>query len=83
MKWVLMGIIRGYQMTLSPDHGLIKPLFPEGFCRFYPSCSEYGHDSIGRFGAGKGLVLTFLRILRCNPFSLGGTDPVPTKKHQV
>jgi len=82
MKWVLMRIIRGYQMTLSPDHGLVKPLFPDGFCRFHPSCSQYGHDSISRFGAGKGLYLTVLRILRCNPFSNGGLDPVQNQKHQ-
>ncbi|MBI4438266.1 membrane protein insertion efficiency factor YidD [Candidatus Uhrbacteria bacterium] len=80
MRWVLIGLIRGYQRTLSPDHGLVKPLFPDGFCRFYPSCSQYGHDSIDRFGAGKGLFLTFWRILRCNPFSNGGNDPVPERK---
>jgi len=83
MKWVLMCLIRGYQRSLSPDHGLIKFLFPDGFCRFYPSCSQYSHDSIDRFGAGKGLFLTLWRILRCTPFSSGGNDPVPDQKYHV
>ena len=83
MKWLLIHLIRAYQLTLSPDHGLVKPLFPQGFCRFYPSCSQYGHDSIERFGARKGLLLSFWRVLRCNPLSSGGLDPVPNQKHPL
>ncbi|MBI4592204.1 membrane protein insertion efficiency factor YidD [Candidatus Uhrbacteria bacterium] len=79
MKWVLMALIRGYQTTLSPDHGLMKPLFPQGFCRFYPSCSEYGHVCIARHGVFKGAFLSAWRIVRCNPLSVGGVDEPPTK----
>ena len=45
-------------------------------CRFYPSCSEYAVEAIGKKGAAKGLLLSFFRIIRCNPFSKGGYDPV-------
>ncbi len=45
-------------------------------CRFYPSCSEYAVEAIGKKGAAKGLLLSLFRIIRCNPFSKGGYDPV-------
>lgn len=70
-----------YQRTISPDHG-----WPSRFlknrvrvCRYHPTCSEYGHEAIGRFGLIKGSVMTAWRILRCNPWSKGGHDPVPQK----
>lgn len=46
-------------------------------CKHYPSCSHYSKDSIHLHGPIKGLLLTVARILRCNPWSLGGFDPVP------
>ena len=46
-------------------------------CIFYPTCSEYTKQAIEKYGAGKGFVLGIARILRCNPFSKGGYDPVP------
>ena len=46
-------------------------------CRFTPTCSEYMYEAIRRYGAGKGLFIGIKRILRCNPFSKGGYDPVP------
>ncbi len=45
-------------------------------CRFYPSCSEYAVEAIGKKGAARGLFLSLFRIIRCNPFSKGGYDPV-------
>lgn len=45
-------------------------------CRFYPSCSEYAVEAIGKKGALKGLILSLFRIIKCNPFSKGGYDPV-------
>ncbi|KTC64803.1 Protein YidD (plasmid) [Legionella adelaidensis] len=60
--------IKLYQYLLSP---FIKPS-----CRFYPSCSHYAEQAIGHFGVFKGLRLALLRILRCNPWSKGGFDPV-------
>lgn len=73
----LLGLIRAYQATLSPDHGLFKEMHPYGFCRFTPSCSEYGYQAIDRFGPFKGVLLAGGRVCRCNPFSKGGDDPVP------
>jgi uncharacterized protein len=46
-------------------------------CRFFPSCSEYGHEAISVHGAGRGLWLTIRRLVRCRPFGPSGFDPVP------
>ena len=46
-------------------------------CKYIPTCSEYGIEAIEKYGAFKGGLLTIWRILRCNPFSKGGYDPVP------
>jgi putative membrane protein insertion efficiency factor len=72
----LLWLIRFYQLTLSPDHGPAKILFKYGFCRYYPTCSEYGHQAIHKYGLIKGIPMTAWRVLRCNPFSKGGDDPV-------
>jgi hypothetical protein len=69
MKYVAMGLIRLYQMTLS------KILPPS--CRFYPSCSQYGYEAISKYGFLKGGWLTVKRLVRCQPFHPGGYDPVP------
>jgi hypothetical protein len=79
MKRAVLFLIRLYQHTLSFDHGPLKRLFPYGFCRFSPTCSMYGHECIERFGVLRGLGLLLWRVLRCNPFSKGGFDPVPEK----
>ena len=73
---VLLRLIRLYQRTLSPDHGVMKERHPYGYCRFYPSCSEYGYQAIERFGALKGAWIALLRVLRCNPWNPGGPDPL-------
>jgi uncharacterized protein len=62
-------LIRGYQRFLSP---LLPPS-----CRFYPSCSQYALEAIGRHGALKGSWLAIRRLARCHPFNAGGFDPVP------
>ncbi len=69
MKFVALGLIKLYKMTLS------KVLPPS--CRFYPSCSMYTYEAISKYGVIKGSWLGFKRILRCNPFNPGGYDPVP------
>ena len=48
-------------------------------CKYYPTCSTYAYEAIERFGAFKGTGLAIWRVLRCNPFSKGGVDPVPNK----
>jgi hypothetical protein len=72
----ILFLIKVYQKTLSPDHGPLKPLFAPGVCRFYPTCSEYGHDVIKKRGLIIGIPLTVWRILRCNPWNKGGIDIV-------
>ena len=70
----VLGLIGLYQRTLSPDHGWLKGLFPNGYCRFYPSCSQYGYEAIKNKGLIIGLPKTAWRVLRCNPWSKGGID---------
>jgi len=69
-------VIRLYQKTFSFDHGPLRALYPHGFCRFSPTCSEYGAQAIEKHGVIKGGALTCWRILRCNPWNKGGYDPV-------
>jgi putative membrane protein insertion efficiency factor len=68
---VLVGLIRGYQMWISPRFGPV--------CRYYPTCSHYGLQAVKVHGAGKGSLLAAWRIARCHPWSEGGFDYVPTK----
>jgi len=71
-------IISIYQHYVSPVlHGLTSLVFgsPAG-CRFYPTCSEYGHQAIRKYGIIRGSVLSLKRLLRCHPLSSGGYDPV-------
>ena len=64
--------VRIYQRWLSPAFG--------SRCRYYPSCSEYAAQAIERFGILRGLVLAGWRLLRCNPWSHGGFDPVENQR---
>lgn len=57
----------------------ISPLFGQR-CRYYPSCSEYALQAVQRFGILRGLVLAGWRLLRCNPWSRGGFDPVDDQR---
>jgi len=74
LKYILLFLIRVYQKTFSLDHGPLKKIYPYGYCRFYPSCSEYGFCAIKKYGVIKGCSKTAYRILRCNPWSSGGVD---------
>lgn len=68
MKKIFISLIKFYQKIFSP-------LFPPS-CRYYPTCSEYSAQAISKHGVLKGLIKTTWRILRCNPFSKGGYDPI-------
>lgn len=69
IKNVLIKLIKLYQKYLSP--------MKTTKCPYYPSCSAYGLEAIKKHGAIKGSLLAAWRIIRCNPFSKGGYDPVP------
>jgi putative membrane protein insertion efficiency factor len=69
MRTVLVLLVRGYQVALSP---LLPPS-----CRYYPSCSEYAIEALQKHGALRGSWLAVRRIARCHPFRPGGYDPVP------
>ena len=72
LRMLVIGPIRAYQRLISPMVG--------ERCRYYPSCSEYAAQSITRFGILRGLVLAGWRLLRCNPWSRGGFDPVEDQR---
>ncbi len=65
---LLIQIIKGYKIFISPLLGIN--------CRYYPSCSDYAIEAIKKYGALRGSIKAIYRILRCNPFSKGGYDPV-------
>lgn len=68
---LLMGLVRGYRLLLSPWLG--------SSCRFEPTCSAYSLEALRRHGAATGTRLTVWRILRCHPWCDGGHDPVPER----
>ena len=71
----MLKSIRFYQKWLSLDQGVPSVLGLK-VCRFHPTCSEYTYQSIEKFGIVKGSLKGTYRILRCNPFTKGGYDPV-------
>lgn len=71
MKYIAIALINFYRRFISP-------LFPAK-CKYYPTCSAYALTAVKRFGFIRGTMLAVWRILRCNPWSLGGIDPVPEK----
>ncbi len=71
IRFILKKIIKGYQFFISPYLG--------NNCRFYPTCSNYAIEAIEKFGVLKGIRITFLRVLRCNPWGGSGIDMVNDK----
>ncbi|MDM0014226.1 membrane protein insertion efficiency factor YidD [Variovorax sp. J22P168] len=72
MKRLLIGLVKGYRLLLSPWLGQS--------CRFEPTCSVYAIGALEQHGAAKGSYLTLHRIARCQPWCEGGHDPVPPPK---
>jgi uncharacterized protein len=68
-KAVLIGLVRGYRLLLSPSLG--------SACRFTPTCSAYALDALAQHGATGGSYLTVARLARCHPWCAGGLDQVP------
>ncbi len=66
---LLGGLVRGYQLFVSP----LRPMS----CRYLPTCSEYARQAIAGHGAAKGGWLSLRRLLRCHPWGGAGLDPVP------
>lgn len=71
----VMGLIRGYQLVISPMTGPT--------CKYYPSCSHYGIEAVRMHGAFVGSLLAGWRVLRCNPWSNGGVDDVPARGERL
>ncbi len=69
IKRLMLLSIEFYRLYISPRH--------PGCCRYSPTCSAYAQEAVSRFGPLKGGALALWRILRCNPLSRGGFDPVP------
>ncbi|MBO4902417.1 MAG: membrane protein insertion efficiency factor YidD [Lachnospiraceae bacterium] len=69
MKYILIDLIKFYQKYIS--------CLKTTKCPYFPTCSQYGLEAIEKYGALKGSLLAAWRIIRCNPFSKGGYDPVP------
>lgn len=68
IRKILISLIKFYRKKISP----LNP--PK--CKYIPTCSQYAIDAIEKYGAIKGTLLAIWRVLRCNPFSKGGFDPV-------
>ena len=73
MRTLLIKLLALYKRWLSP---LLGPR-----CRYYPSCSSYAQQAIGRFGVVAGSWMMVARLLRCSPLSQGGYDPLPERFH--
>ena len=71
MKYIVISLIRFYRKSISP---LTPPR-----CKYYPTCSCYALTAVQRFGALRGSALAVWRLLRCNPWYMGGIDYVPEK----
>ena len=71
MQFLILSLIKLYKKTISRAWGAIRPYHG---CRFYPSCADYCSQAIRKYGARKGPLMGFKRILKCNPFNEGGID---------
>jgi len=75
-RYISIIILKIYQKTFSFDHGFFKFLFPYGYCRFNPTCSEYAIQALEKYGIIKGGFKSLKRVIRCNPWNKGGHDPL-------
>lgn len=71
MKKIIIFLLKGYKKIISPMFSAVGI-----HCKYYPTCSEYMVQAIEKYGIVKGGLLGIIRILKCNPFSKGGYDPL-------
>jgi uncharacterized protein len=76
MRRLVILLITLYQKTLSPDHSWRRQRHPQGWCRYYPSCSEYTKQAVERHGVVRGLAMGSGRLLRCHPWAEPRVDLV-------
>jgi putative membrane protein insertion efficiency factor len=72
VRYLAIGLVYVYRWTVSPLLG--------NRCKYHPSCSQYALDALREYGFLKGSVLAGWRLLRCNPWSHGGVDPVKDQR---
>jgi putative membrane protein insertion efficiency factor len=72
VRRIMIAPIRVYQRLISPAVG--------SRCKYYPSCSQYAAQAVSEYGILRGLILAGWRLLRCNPWSHGGFDPVEDQR---
>ena len=81
MRYIFVLLITIYQKVLSRDTGFLPRvlMISKPTCIFYPTCSEYGKEALLKHGSIKGLILTSIRLVKCNPFNEPNIDLVPQK----
>jgi putative membrane protein insertion efficiency factor len=74
VKHVLIVLLKGYRLFISPLYGQV--------CRYHPSCSAYALEAVTRHGSLRGCWLAVRRLARCHPWAAGGYDPVPDTRER-
>lgn len=79
MRTLVIAVLRVLRLLLTPFEAMVS-LTPR-VCKYEPTCSCYAEQAVRSHGVARGLGLATWRLLRCNPWSRGGYDPVPARRH--